>query len=81
MPRQARLDAPGTVHHIMVQGIDKEFISGGQRRRGSEGRANIACYLSREMGISMAEMARRLEVGTSAIAMAIRRKNSKGRKL
>jgi hypothetical protein len=29
------------------------------------------------MGISMAEMARRLGVGTSAIAMAIRRKNSK----
>jgi hypothetical protein len=30
------------------------------------------------MGISMAEMARRLGVGTSAIAMAIKRRNSKG---
>jgi putative transposase len=54
---------------------EKEVSSGSQRRRVSEARAEIACYLSREMGISMAEMARRLGVGTSAIAMAIRRKN------
>jgi transcriptional regulator with XRE-family HTH domain len=39
-------------------------------------RAEIACFLSREMGISMAEIARRVGVGVSAIAMAIRRKNS-----
>jgi len=54
---------------------EREVSSGSQRRRVSEARAEIACYLSREMGISMAEMARRLGVGTSAIAMAIRRKN------
>ena len=54
---------------------EKEVSSGSQRRRVSAARAEIACYLSREMGISMAEMARRLGVGTSAIAMAIRRKN------
>jgi putative transposase len=23
MPRQARLDAPGTLHHVMVRGIEK----------------------------------------------------------
>ena len=22
MPRQARLDAPGTLHHVMIRGID-----------------------------------------------------------
>jgi len=54
---------------------EKEVSSGSQRRRVSAARAEIACYLSREMGISMAEMARRLGVGTSAIAMAIRRRN------
>ena len=53
---------------------EKAVSSGSQRRRVSEVRAEIACFLSREMGISMAEMARRLGVGTSAIAMAIRRK-------
>jgi len=26
MPRQARLDAPGALHHIMVRGIDKAVI-------------------------------------------------------
>ena len=52
---------------------EKEIESGSQRRR-----AEIACLLSRERGISMAEIARRLGVGTSAIAMAIKRKNSFG---
>lgn len=26
MPRQARLDIPGALHHIMVQGINKSDI-------------------------------------------------------
>jgi hypothetical protein len=44
-------------------------------RKVSEVRTEIACFMSREMGISMAETARQLGVGASAIAMAIRRKN------
>ena len=60
---------------------EKELRCGSQRRRGSEVRREIASYLSRERGIPMAEIARRLGVGTSAIAMAIRRRNSEGPKL
>jgi len=26
MPRQARLDAPGTLHHVIVRGIEKREI-------------------------------------------------------
>jgi putative transposase len=26
MPRQARLDSPGTLHHVMVRGINKQRI-------------------------------------------------------
>ena len=26
MPRQARLDSPGTLHHVMVRGIEKRRI-------------------------------------------------------
>ncbi len=26
MPRQARLDAPGTLHHVMVRGIERRRI-------------------------------------------------------
>jgi REP element-mobilizing transposase RayT len=55
---------------------EEEVRSGSQRRKVSEVRARIACFLNREMGISMAEIARHLGVGTSAIAMAIRRKYS-----
>jgi REP element-mobilizing transposase RayT len=60
---------------------EKELRSGSQRRRVSGVRAEIACYLSREMGVAMAEIARRLGVGTSAVAMAIRRRDPEGDKL
>jgi hypothetical protein len=40
----------------------------------AELRGKIAYLLSREMGIPMAEIGRNLGVGTSAIAMAIRKK-------
>ncbi len=94
MPRQARLDAPGTLHHVMIRGIEginvfgdekdrEHFLSrkregdriGKSEEKGTKVRAEMACLLSRKMGISMAEIARRLGVGTSAIAMAIKRKN------
>ena len=67
----------------MDNNVDLLLFSGSSglpkfmRRLVLEVRAEIVCYLSREMGISMAEMARRLGVGTSAIAMAIRRKTRK----
>ena len=34
MPRQARLDAPGVLHHIMIRGIERRkiFINDGDRR-------------------------------------------------
>jgi putative transposase len=55
---------------------EQELKSGGQRRRISEVRGRIASYLSREMGLCMAEIARNLGVGTSAVAMAIRKEDS-----
>ena len=33
MPRGARLDAPGTLHHIMVRGIEKRSIVSDDRDR------------------------------------------------
>jgi putative transposase len=60
---------------------EKELRSGSHKRRVSEVRAEIAYYLSREMGISMAEAARRLGVGTSTVAMAIGRRNRDDQKL
>ncbi|MBI4573033.1 MAG: transposase [candidate division NC10 bacterium] len=34
MPRQARLDAPGTLHHVMVRGIEKRRIVDDGKDRG-----------------------------------------------
>lgn len=33
MPRQARLDAPGTLHHVIVRGIEKRRIVDEERDR------------------------------------------------
>jgi len=51
---------------------EQELRHGGQRRKVSRLRARIAWRLSREWGISMAEIARQLGVSTSGIANAIR---------
>jgi putative transposase len=44
MPRQARLDIPGALHHIMVRGINKSTIFEDDRDRGqflNRFRANV----------------------------------------
>jgi hypothetical protein len=35
MPRQARLDAPGTLHHVIVRGIEKRKIVDDRWGRGN----------------------------------------------
>jgi hypothetical protein len=50
---------------------EQELRHGGQRRRVSQVRGRISYILSREWGVSMAEIARNLGVTTSAIAQAI----------
>jgi len=64
-----------------IEGIIRTFevhtrsdYRAGQSRRVSKARTEIAFLLRREMDIPMADIARRLGVGTSAIAMAIGRK-------
>jgi hypothetical protein len=34
VPKQARLDAPGTLHHVMAHGIERRNIFLGQRDYG-----------------------------------------------
>ncbi|MBC8200203.1 MAG: transposase, partial [Desulfobacteraceae bacterium] len=33
MPRQARLDAPGTLHHVIIRGIERKKIVGCDQDR------------------------------------------------
>jgi hypothetical protein len=41
MPRQARLDAPGTLHHVMVRGIERTQIV----RDDADRAACLACVV------------------------------------
>jgi putative transposase len=49
-----------------------ELRSGSRRKPVSELRKEICFYLNRELGISMAEIARLVGVGTTGVAMAIK---------
>jgi putative transposase len=73
--RGGRVSVEEVIRRMCKEGgvREQEVKSGGQRRKISEVRARIAYYLSRERGICMAEIARNLGVGTSAIAMAIKK--------
>jgi REP element-mobilizing transposase RayT len=80
MVRQLRYGQKGQPIEVVIQrmcgqeGIkEEELKGGGQRRKVSEVRGKIAYHLHREKGIPMAAIARYVGVGTSAIAMAIRR--------
>jgi hypothetical protein len=56
------------------EGIREEEIrNGGQRREVSSVRAKIAFRLNRELGISMAEIARNVGVCTTAVIKAVRK--------
>ncbi len=85
MPRQPRLDAPGTLHHVIGRGIEgteifrnegdrKEFVSRVAACRQLEGvsRARrLFCRVAVEqMGYPAAEVARFLGVTTSAVVRA-----------
>ena len=62
MPRQARLDAPGTPHHVILRGTRAD----GGRSRGPRS------FLAR-LGLPLADTARLLGVSTSGIAKAVAR--------
>ena len=64
MPRQARLDAPGTPHHVILRGMEH-----GQMVAAREDRES---FLAR-LGLSLADTARLLGVSTSGIAKAVAR--------
>jgi hypothetical protein len=76
MPRQPRLDAPGALHHIIAQGIDRKSIF--RRDQDRENFVNrlaevvrarkLFCQLTiGRMGYPGAEVARFLGVTTSSV--------------
>jgi len=56
------------------EGVEEEEVrNGGQRRLVSRARSKIAYRLNRELGISMAEIARNVGVCTTAVIKAIKK--------
>ena len=78
MPRRARLDSPGTLHHVIVRGIEKRrIVDDDQDRKNFISRlGKLAKEFVQDYGISMAEVAQRLGVSTSAISKMMARSNS-----
>ena len=58
---------------------EAELRSGSQRRAVSKLRRSLCFYLNRELGISMAEIARYVGVGTTGVAMAIKGMEAEGK--
>jgi hypothetical protein len=80
MPRRARLDVPGALHHVIIRGIERRQIvgdrkglqSGSRRRAISLIRSRLAQQLVGSHGVPMVMVARELGVSTSAISKIIR---------
>ncbi|NQT70432.1 MAG: hypothetical protein HQ552_12720 [Desulfobacteraceae bacterium] len=74
MPRLARLDAPGALHHVMGRGELRkvgELRSGGANKSGSESYACKAWIGARELGYSGADVARYIGVTNSCVTRMI----------
>jgi hypothetical protein len=80
MPRQARLDAPGTLHHVMIRGIEGQSIFREDKDRenflsrlsqiSEDTKARILAWTLMD-NIPFAEIARHVGVCTSAVAKAV----------
>ena len=89
MPRQARLDSPGTLHHVMVRGIEKrrivaeeckksgvsltELRSGSRRGRLPAVRTRIVHRLVENYEVGVAEVARQMGISTSEVSKILTR--------
>ena len=58
IPRQARLDTPGTLHHVIIRGIKKKPIVGDVKDRN-------------DYGTPISEVARCVGVTTAAVSKMI----------
>jgi len=82
MHRQAGLETPGTLHHVMIRGIEGHRVfRDTQDWKDFVTRTRILVFsgepcswiLSRKYGVALAEISMKLGVCTSAIAKAIRK--------
>jgi hypothetical protein len=75
MPRIARLDTQGLLHHVMIMGIE---------RRDRVHERDLLCYcVVDDLGIPMVDVARRFDITPAAVSISVQRgkKTAKDNKL
>ena len=77
MPRKSRIDTPGALHHIIARGIERtdilQTIATGKEPWRVKARS-LFCYGAvRDVGITMAELSRRLKTSLSGVALSVKR--------
>jgi hypothetical protein len=78
MPRQARLDAPGVCHHIIIRGIERRRIFRNEKDREDfldrlEVLLGRTCFWAvRELGIPMS-LAKKLGLSGPGVGYAVER--------
>jgi len=58
---------------------ERELKSGSRRRAVSELRRSLCVYLSRELGIPLAEIALQVVIGTTGVAMSVKKMEAENR--
>ena len=71
MPRQARIDAPGALHHIICRGIKRRNIFKDNTDRNRFG--VLAYWAIRDLGLTATEVGKHLGLSKSAVSRAANR--------
>jgi len=72
MPRKARIDAPGALHHIIIRGIERRKIFYSVKAR------SLLCYWGvRELGMKTVELAKKVNLAQPTVSQAV----SRGKKI
>ncbi len=65
MPRKARIDAPGALHHIIARGIVRRSIF--------KARSLVCFWAFSEIGESQIELAQKFGISQPAVSSAVRK--------
>ena len=88
MPRKARVDALGALHHIIVRGIERarifkvdtdrndflnRIVVAGKGTKPGQGPQSFLLLGVRELGMSMSELSKRLELSLASVSQSVKR--------
>ena len=69
MPRKARIDAAGALHHIFVRGIEhKDVMRLDKQPQTVKARSLLCFWPRRELGMTTLDIAKRLKISQSAVS-------------